>query len=66
MVNQFAIPASRNAPGGVTEQFEHCWEPVPHSYLTAIGDSRETSFPDLTDQEPKQKCGFAPFTGSFL
>lgn len=35
--------------GGVTEQFEHCWEPVPHSYLTAVRDSRETSFPDLTD-----------------
>lgn len=35
--------------GGVTEQFEHCWEPVPHSYLTAIRDSKETSFPDLTD-----------------
>lgn len=35
--------------GGVTEQFEHCWEPVPHSYLTAVRDSRETAFPDLTD-----------------
>ena len=35
--------------GGVTEQFEHCWEPVPHSYLTAVRDCRETSFPDLTD-----------------
>ena len=30
-------------------QFEHCWEPAPHSYLTAVRDSRETSFPDLTD-----------------
>lgn len=35
--------------GGVTEQFEHCWEPVPHSYLTAVRDSKETSYPDLTD-----------------
>lgn len=35
--------------GGVTEQFEHCWEPVPHSYLTAIRDSKDASFPDLTD-----------------
>ena len=35
--------------GGVTEQFEHCWEPVPHSYLTAVRDSKESAFPDLTD-----------------
>ena len=35
--------------GGVTEQFEYCWEPVPHTYLTAIRDSKETSYPDLTD-----------------
>ena len=35
--------------GGVTEQFEHCWEPVPHSYLTVVRDSKETSYPDLTD-----------------
>lgn len=34
--------------GGVTEQFEHCWEPVPHSYLTAVRDSKEASYPDLT------------------
>ena len=41
--------------GGVTEQFEHCWEPVPHSYLTALRDSRETTFPDLTQEEEAQK-----------
>lgn len=35
--------------GGVTEQFEHCWEPVSHSYLTVVRDSKETSYPDLTD-----------------
>lgn len=35
--------------GGVTEQFEHCWEPVPHSYLSAVRDSKEASYPDLTD-----------------
>lgn len=22
--------------GGVTEQFEHCWEPIPHSYLLVV------------------------------
>lgn len=41
--------------GGVTEQFEHCWEPVFHSYLTALRDSRETTFPDLTQEEEAQK-----------
>ena len=41
--------------GGVTEQFEHCWEPVPHSYLTALRDSRETTFPDLTQEEEARK-----------
>ena len=41
--------------GGVTEQFEHCWEPVPHSYLTALRDSREATFPDLTQEEEARK-----------
>ncbi|RHR54747.1 SpoIID/LytB domain-containing protein [Parabacteroides sp. AF17-28] len=41
--------------GGVTEQFEHCWEPVPHSYLAALRDSRETTFPDLTKEEEAEK-----------
>jgi SpoIID/LytB domain protein len=34
--------------GGVTEKFEHVWEPTPHSYLTALRDSMEADFPDLT------------------
>jgi SpoIID/LytB domain protein len=34
--------------GGVTESFEHVWEPVPHPYLTALRDSEEPLFPDLT------------------
>ncbi|MDR1555752.1 MAG: SpoIID/LytB domain-containing protein [Tannerellaceae bacterium] len=33
--------------GGITEKFEHVWEPVPHPYLTALRDSREDGFPDL-------------------
>lgn len=33
--------------GGVTEKFEHCWEPVPHSYLTTLRDSEEKAYPDL-------------------
>ena len=37
--------------GGVTEQFESCWEPVPHPYLRAMRDGAETTFPDLTQEE---------------
>ncbi|MCC8096437.1 MAG: SpoIID/LytB domain-containing protein [Tannerellaceae bacterium] len=36
--------------GGVTEKFEYCWEPVPHTYLTALRDSEETTVPDLTQE----------------
>ena len=32
--------------GGVTEHFEHCWEPTPHAYLIALRDSPTTDFPD--------------------
>lgn len=34
--------------GGVTEKFEHCWEPIPHSYLTVLHDDKNSSYPDLT------------------
>lgn len=34
--------------GGVTEKFENVWEPIPHSYLTAIRDEKEQNLPDLT------------------
>lgn len=35
--------------GGVLEQFENCWEPVPHPYLTARRDSdRPDDYPDLS------------------
>ena len=37
--------------GGVTEQFESCWEPVPHPYLRAVRDGAETAFPDLTQEK---------------
>lgn len=37
--------------GGVTERFENCWEPEPHTYLTALRDSPGTAFPDLTGEE---------------
>ena len=41
--------------GGVTEQFEHCWEPIPHSYLIAVGDNAENELPDLTNEEEADK-----------
>ncbi len=34
--------------GGVTERFETCWEPVPHTYLTTLRDSVDTKYPNLT------------------
>jgi SpoIID/LytB domain protein len=38
--------------GGITEKFEHVWEPTPHAYLTALRDGGEgTDFPDLTVEE---------------
>ncbi|OAV73653.1 hypothetical protein Barb6_00031 [Bacteroidales bacterium Barb6] len=41
--------------GGVTEKFEHCWEPVPHAYLTAVRDSNNAGIPDLTDEAEAEK-----------
>lgn len=38
--------------GGVFEEFENCWEPVHHSYLSARRDSADAErFPDLTNEE---------------
>jgi len=36
--------------GGITEKFENVWEPVPHAYLTAVRDDKETTIPDLTSE----------------
>ena len=42
--------------GGVTEEFENCWEPVHHSYLVALRDnSKEKTFPDLTKEDEADK-----------
>ncbi len=41
--------------GGVTEKFENCWEPVPHSYLTALRDDEAPSYPDLTDEREAEQ-----------
>jgi SpoIID/LytB domain protein len=35
--------------GGITEQFENVWEPVPHPYLTAVRDAKgQSPLPDLS------------------
>lgn len=38
--------------GGVTEEFEHCWEPVHHEYLKAVRDNVDDGkrIPDLSDE----------------
>ena len=41
--------------GGVTETFEHCWEPVHHPYLDVLRDSTETEYPDLSIEEESEK-----------
>ena len=33
--------------GGVTEEFQYCWENIAKSYLRAVGDSRGGRLPDL-------------------
>ena len=37
--------------GGVTEEFQYCWDDTPKSYLSATRDSREKTLPDLTDEQ---------------
>ncbi len=43
--------------GGITEEFQYCWEDNPHSYLKAVSDNLEgmkmenSSIPDLTNEE---------------
>lgn len=37
--------------GGVTETFESCWEPIPHTYLTVLRDHTDSHYPDLTHEE---------------
>lgn len=38
--------------GGVFEEFESCWEPVHHHYLTATRDTEnEGDYPNLTDEK---------------
>ena len=37
--------------GGAMEEFQYCWDDTPKPYLKGIGDTPETTIPDLTVEE---------------
>lgn len=41
--------------GGVTEEFQYCWEPVHHFYLSKVRDDNHASLPDLTREKEAEK-----------
>jgi len=43
--------------GGVTEEYQYCWEDTPHPYLLAARDAKDASapLPDLTDEQEAEK-----------
>lgn len=41
--------------GGVTEEFQFCWDDTPKTYLQAAGDNAEEAMPDLTDEANAEK-----------
>lgn len=44
--------------GGVTEEFQYCWEDTPKNYLTAVRDIAlgiESSLPNLANEEEAEK-----------
>jgi stage II sporulation protein D len=42
--------------GGISENFEHIWEPQPHSYLVRVRDARsDISLPDLRIESDAEK-----------
>lgn len=44
--------------GGVTEEFQYCWEDTPKNYLTAVRDIAlgiESTLPNLTNEEDAEK-----------
>lgn len=41
--------------GGVTEEFQYCWEPVYHFYLSKVRDEEAGQVPDLTREEETEK-----------
>ncbi len=41
--------------GGVTEEFQFCWDDTPKEYLKAAGDNPDESMPDLTVEANAEK-----------
>ena len=41
--------------GGVTEEFENCWEDKHFPYLSAVRDTEDQQIPDLTNEEEAEK-----------
>ena len=44
--------------GGITEEFQYCWENTPKNYLTAVRDIAlgiESALPNLTNEEEAEK-----------
>ncbi|EKC52963.1 hypothetical protein OBE_12830, partial [human gut metagenome] len=44
--------------GGITEEFQYCWEDTPKTYLTAVRDIAlgvEHTLPNLTNEEEAEK-----------
>ena len=41
--------------GGITEEFQYCWEDTPKPYLRAVADNGEGSLPDLTVEANAEK-----------
>lgn len=41
--------------GGVTEEFQYCWENTPKPYLLAVRDSKSAAHPDLTDEAEAER-----------
>ena len=41
--------------GGVTEEFQYCWENLPKPYLRAVGDNADGRLPDLRVEQNARK-----------
>lgn len=41
--------------GGVTEEFQYCWEDTPKPYLKAVRDAEDAPMMDLTDEATAEK-----------
>lgn len=37
--------------GGVTEEFQYCWDNIRHPYLSSVRDAASTSLPQLNNEE---------------